>query len=84
MQNTSFDEFEHQQIIESQNKKTIDVSKLSFTKRVRSFLTSIVATLILNFSTKLRWQFALVTYLLIVCPCGTYDAIKFIVKLFYK
>lgn len=79
---TDFNDFETQEIESLKNRKTIDVGKISFRRRIYSAIASFVVQMMLNFGTKLRWQTSLVTYLVIVCPIGTYHAIKFIINLF--
>lgn len=82
MESEDIDNFETREIESLNSKKIIDISQRTFKQRVRSMFTSFVGQMIINFSTKLPWQFGLVTYLAIVCPFGTWDAIKFIIKLF--
>lgn len=81
-QQHDIDDFEKQTIDELKNRKTIDLTNATFKQRVYSRIASFVGRMLLNFGTKLNYQFALIAYLGIVCPIGTYTFIKWIVNLF--
>lgn len=84
-QQVHFDDIESDHINELRKNKTIWLGEnhLSFKKRLYQFIATLVTTLIVNFSTKKKWQLGLVLYLLIVCPIGTKVFISWFINLFF-
>lgn len=77
----SFSEFETEEIKEIKNNKTIFLENGKF--NFRKFIANIIFVLLKNFGTKIKWQFGLVIYLIIVVPVGTYIVIKNLINFIF-
>lgn len=60
------------------NSISFNIGKKTFKQKLIQFIANIIHKLIFNFTTKKKWQFGLVIYLIIVCPIGSFVSIKFI------
>lgn len=83
-ENVDFNESEEREIKQQQREKMLWLGdpKLSWKRRIFQMIATLISFLLVKFGTNLRWQFSLVGYLLIVCPIGTYQFIKWIINLF--
>lgn len=79
-----FDFFENKKIqeVEEQKMQWFGDSSLPLKQRIYNFIATIIMVGARNFMGKINWQIGLVIYLGVVCPVGTYTAIKWIVNLF--
>lgn len=68
--------------VEEQEVQWFGDPNLSLKQRIYQFIATIVVVLVKNFMGKIKWQIGLVVYLIIVCPVGTWTAIKWIFNLF--
>lgn len=79
-----FEFFEDKKIKESEEQKIqwFGESNLSIRQRIYQFVATVIMVAAKNFMGKINWQIGLVVYLGVVCPVGTWTAIKWIVNLF--
>lgn len=80
-----FSEFETEKINEAIEQKInwFGDPNLSLKQRFFQFIAVLVSFILVSFGTKKLWQRSLVLYLIIVCPVGTYHAIKSIINFFF-
>lgn len=81
---SDFDSYEDKKIEESEKNKMIWFGEkhLPLKQRIYQFVATVFMVLAKNFMSKIKWQFGLVGYLIIVCPVGTYTSIKWIINKF--
>lgn len=77
----NFSEFEEN--VKNNKNITLENNDVPIKIRIKKWLATMITTGIVNFGTKLKWQFGLCLYLVIVCPVGTYTSIKWIFHLFF-
>lgn len=76
-----FSDFEQYKIKEIEDSKKYFNTKIKFS--IKSFLSELIFKCIVGFSTKINWQICLVSYLIIVCPIGTYYFFKELINFLF-